>query len=222
MRREGRITRAQSDALECLWPEYGVDLEPGAFDLETVFARDCPVIAEIGFGNGGALLAMAAENPQCNFLGIEVYRPGVGSLLLSLKRLGITNVRIVMEDAVLALQNRLRNECLSKILIFFPDPWPKKRHHKRRLLQAGFLDSAVRCLQPGGHIHIVTDWEDYANHISSLLQNEQRLLNNAGEGRFIDRPAYRPQTKYEDRGTARGHKVWDMVYERKRDSGKTI
>ena len=188
-------------------------------DLEQVFTRNCPVIAEIGFGDGGALIAMAAENPHCNFLGIEVYRPGIGSLLLQLKRLGVSNVRIVMEDAASTLRTRLGEECLSKLLIFFPDPWPKKRHHKRRLLQAGFLDSAVRCLQSGGHIHIATDWEDYAMHISDLLQSERRLRNTAGQGRFVDRPAYRPQTKYERRGAARGHNVWDMVYERTHHSG---
>jgi tRNA (guanine-N7-)-methyltransferase len=164
---------------------------------------------------------MAAENPQCNFLGIEVYRPGIGNLLLKLKRLGISNVRIIMEDAVSTLHTRLGVECLSKLLIFFPDPWPKKRHHKRRLLQAGFLDSAVRCLRPGGYIHIATDWEDYAMHISDLLQNEQRLRNTAMEGRFVDRPADRPQTKYERRGVARGHKVWDMEYERTHTSGES-
>ena len=190
-------------------------------DLRQLFERDCPVIAEIGFGDGGALIAIAAENPQCNFLGIEVYRPGIGSLLLKLKRLGITNVRIIMEDAASALRTRLGEGCLSKLLIFFPDPWPKKRHHKRRLLQAGFLDSAVRGLQPGGHIHIATDWEDYAMHISDLLQKEQRLRNTALEGRYADRPAYRPQTKYEKRGTARGHNVWDMVYERMHASGES-
>lgn len=191
-------------------------LDPGQ-----VFERDCPVIVEIGFGDGGALIAMAAENPQCDFLGIEVYRPGIGSLLLKLKRLGITNVRIIMEDAASALRTRLGEGCLSKLLIFFPDPWPKKRHHKRRLLQADFLDSVVRCLQPGGHIHIATDWEDYAMHISDLLQKERRLRNTALAGRFVDRPAYRPQTKYEKRGTARGHNVWDMVYERRPISGES-
>jgi len=194
---------------------------PGILDLEQVFTRDCPVIAEIGFGDGGALIAMAAEHPHCNFLGIEVYRPGIGSLLLKLKREGLSNVRIVMEDAATTVRTRLGTKCLTKLLIFFPDPWPKKRHHKRRLLQAGFLDSAVCCLQPGGHIHVATDWEDYAMQISDLMQGEQRLQNAAMEGRFVDRPAYRPQTKYEKRGAASGHQVWDMVYERTRMSGES-
>ncbi len=214
VRREGRITRAQASALRDLWPEYGVEPVTGPLDPTKLFKRNCPVIAEVGFGNGDAMVAMAAENPQCDFLGFEVYRPGVGSLLLKLKKLGITNVRVIMEDASGFFEARLPDESLAKVLLFFPDPWPKKRHHKRRLLQPDFVNAVVRCLEPRGQLHVATDWEDYAMHILELLQNEPQLRNLAADARFVERPAYRPRTKYEDRGTARGHGVWDLVFER--------
>lgn len=215
MRREGRITRAQAGALRELWPEYGVDPVTGPLDPVKLFGRDCPVIAEIGFGNGEALITMAAENPQCDFLGIEVYRPGVGGLLLKLKQQGLTNVRVIMEDAAIFLEDRLLEGSLAKVLLFFPDPWPKKRHHKRRLLQPAFLQAVVRCLESGGQVHAATDWEDYAMQIAQLFEGEPMLRNLATDGPFAQCPAYRPRTKYESRGRARGHGVWDIVFERK-------
>lgn len=214
VRREGRITRAQAGALRDFWPEYGVDAVTGPLDPVSLFGRDCPVIAEIGFGNGEALVAMAADNPQCDFIGFEVYRPGVGGLLLKLKKQGLTNVRVVMDDAAVYFEGRLVTESLSRVLLFFPDPWQKKKHHKRRLLQPGFVGAVVRCLKPGGQIHVATDWEDYALHISDLLQDDVSFRNLSSEGPFTERPTYRPRTKYENRGTARGHGVWDIIYER--------
>lgn len=214
VRREGRITKAQGRALAELWPEYGVDHTGDVLDFKRMYGRDVPTIVEIGFGNGSALVSMAVDNPQCNFLGIEVYRPGIGSALLKLKQYGITNVRVIMDNAVPVMQERIGQGCLSKILIFFPDPWPKKRHHKRRLLQAPFLNTAVECLKLGGYIHVATDWEDYALSILDLFQQESRLRNLDSENQFVPRPDYRPQTKYEQRGRGRGHEVWDVIFER--------
>ena len=208
------MTKAQARALLELWPEYG--LEPGGhvLNLKKVYGRDVPTIVEIGFGNGSALVSMAADNPQCNFLGVEVYRPGIGSALLKLKQYGITNVRVIMDDAVPVMEEWVDKECISKILIFFPDPWPKKRHNKRRLLQAPFLNTAVERLKLGGHIHVATDWEDYALSILDLFQREPRLRNLDEGNRFVPRPDYRPQTKYEQRGLGHGHTVWDVMFER--------
>lgn len=214
VRREGRITKAQSRALLELWPEYGIDHVQGVLDFKQVYGREVPNIVEIGFGNGGALLSMAADNPQCNFLGIEVYRPGVGSLLLKLKQHGISNVRVIMDNAASVMQDWIDKECLSKILIFFPDPWPKKRHNKRRLVQRDFVSTAVERLSIGGYIHIATDWEDYASSILSLLEHEPRLRNMSTTKGFVARPPYRPQTKYERRGTSLGHLVWDVMFRR--------
>ena len=214
VRREGRITKSQSRALVELWPEYGLDHVADVLDFEKVYGRDVPTMVEIGFGNGSALVSMAADNPQCNFLGIEVYRPGIGSALLKLKQYGITNVRVIMENAVPVMQEWIGKECLSKILIFFPDPWPKKRHNKRRLLQAPFLNTAVERLKLGGHLHVATDWEDYALSILDLFQREPRLRNLDNGNRFVPRPDYRPQTKYEQRGLGYGHAVWDVIFER--------
>lgn len=213
VRREGRITKAQSRALDELWPSYGIDCSEGILDLRQLYGNDSPTVAEIGFGDGEALAAMASDHPEWNFLGIEVYRPGVGSLLLKLRKLDLTNVRLIQEDAVCVLRDRLGDECLSKLLIFFPDPWPKKRHNKRRLMQQPFLDIALARLQVGGQIHFATDWEDYAAEVLGLLEGESRLRNTAGSG-FAPHPGGRPQTKYEDRGRARGHEVWDLVFER--------
>ena len=212
VRREGRITKAQSRALAEVWPVYGVDNEDTLLHFPRLFKRKVPTIVEIGFGDGMALASMAADNPQCNFLGIEVYRPGVGSLLLKLRELGIANVRVVMDDAAMVMQRRIAPESLSKILIFYPDPWPKKRHHKRRLIQPSFLDTAIRCLEPAGHLHVATDWADYAEHILQLLEQEPRLRNT--QSGFAERPAYRPLTKYERRAQDHGHGVWDIIFQR--------
>lgn len=214
VRREGRITKAQSRALSELWPRYGVDLDGGVLNFENVFGNRHPVVMEIGFGNGESLCEMAVAQPECNFLGIEVYRPGVGSLLLKLKAKELTNVRLIMEDAAVVLRDAVPPGTLSKVLIFFPDPWPKKRHHKRRLLQRPFLDTMIQRLRPNGTIHVATDWEEYAQEVLQLLTDESRLRNTEDGGGFATRPAYRSATKFEKRGTARGHGVWDLIFER--------
>lgn len=212
VRREGRLTRAQARALEGLWPRYG--LRPEALqDLEQAFGRPGPVTLEIGFGSGDALVALARRHPERRYLGIEVYRPGIGRVLQRLAAEGIENVRLLEGDAT-ELLPWLPAGVLDEILIFFPDPWPKKRHHKRRLIQPAFVVELVRVLRPGGRLHLATDWEDYALHMLEVLERAEGLENLAGPGCFATRPASRPETRFERRGRARGHRVWDLRYGR--------
>ncbi len=216
VRREGRITRAQEQALAELWPIYGIasDVEP--IDLTRLFARQASIIMELGFGNGETLVQLAAAAPHCNFLGVEVYRPGIGRLLRRVRELGLLNVRVFGDDAVDVLTNRIATESLTKLLIFFPDPWPKKRHHKRRLIQPRFARLASERLIVGGTLHVATDWEDYAVQIMGVLSEVVGLRNMAGDNCFAQRPSYRPVTKFESRGQALGHQVWDLLFERVR------
>lgn len=214
VRREGRMTSAQTRALTELWPLYGIDKSAELLDLERLFGRQASMIMELGFGNGETLVELAAGAPNCNFLGVEVYRPGVGYLLKSLRELSLTNVRVFCDDAIEVLTNRIPLQSLAKLLIFFPDPWPKKRHHKRRLIQPEFLRLAAERLEIGGSLHIATDWEDYALHVLEVSASESALRNMAGEKRFTPRPSYRPMTKFERRGQTLGHGVWDMLFER--------
>lgn len=208
------MTEAQQRALAELLPIYEVPaLEPPLF-LARVFGRKVPVILEIGFGNGASLVALAARFPQCDFLGLEVHRPGVGRLLQQLQALGLTNVRVWCEDAARVVGEMLAPESLNKILLWFPDPWPKSRHHKRRLLQEDFARVATERLEIGGQWHVATDWEDYARAALAVFEADPRLRNLAGAGNFAERPDYRPATKYEARGAKLGHAVFDLVFER--------
>ncbi len=214
VRREGRITRAQEQALAELWPLYGIESGVEPVDVTRIFGREAPTIMELGFGNGETLVQLAAGEPNCNFLGVEVYRPGIGRLLRRVRELGLLNVRVFRDDAVDVLTNRMAPESLTKILIFFPDPWPKKRHHKRRLIQPGFARLASERLLVGGTLHVATDWEDYAMHILDVLSHVAGLRNMDGDNGFAQRPGYRPLTKFERRGRALGHRVWDLLFER--------
>ncbi|HEY5789848.1 MAG TPA: tRNA (guanosine(46)-N7)-methyltransferase TrmB [Gammaproteobacteria bacterium] len=209
------MTPAQRRALEALWPRFGVPPGDGPLDLDALFGRHAPRVLEIGFGMGGSLLAMAAAAPEQDFLGIEVHRPGIGRLLAGLEAAGLGNVRVAEGDAVLLLRERLAAGSLDRLLLFFPDPWPKKRHHKRRLLQAGFVELVASRLRPGGVLHAATDWEPYAEQMLALLEACPRLENLAGSARFVPRPEYRPPTKFEQRGRALGHGVWDLVFRRR-------
>ncbi|HEY5719452.1 MAG TPA: tRNA (guanosine(46)-N7)-methyltransferase TrmB, partial [Gammaproteobacteria bacterium] len=191
------MTPAQRRALEALWPRFGVPPGDGPLDLDALFGRHAPRVLEIGFGMGGSLLAMAAAAPEQDFLGIEVHRPGIGRLLAGLEAAGLGNVRVAEGDAVLLLRERLAAGSLDRLLLFFPDPWPKKRHHKRRLLQAGFVELVASRLRPGGVLHAATDWEPYAEQMLALLEACPRLENLAGSARFVPRPEYRPPTKFE-------------------------
>ncbi|MDH3637492.1 MAG: tRNA (guanosine(46)-N7)-methyltransferase TrmB, partial [Gammaproteobacteria bacterium] len=207
VRREGRITRAQRRALAEFWPLYGIDPGVVSVDLHKLFGRKVPVIMEIGCGNGDTLVELAANDPHCDFLGVEVYRPGLGSTLQKLRQLGLTNVKLFGEDAVGVLRDRISAATLTKILIFFPDPWPKKRHHKRRLIQPDFVRLAAERLVIGGQLHLATDCEDYAEHMLEVLAGEKSLRNTAANAGYTARPGYRPETKYERRGRGLGHAV---------------
>jgi tRNA (guanine-N7-)-methyltransferase len=212
--RSGRITPAQERALQDLWPKYGVRLDDIPLDLGALFGRSARRVAEIGFGNGDNLLALAASRPDEDFLGIEVHRPGVGRLLLQLEERALRNVRVVCADAVEVLRRHLGGPCLDEILILFPDPWPKKRHHKRRLIQPAFVALAAERLKPGGTLRLATDWEPYAAEMLATLSAESRLRNAALDGGFIPRPAERPPTRFERRGERLGHQVWDLEFRR--------
>jgi tRNA (guanine-N7-)-methyltransferase len=207
--RQGRITDAQRAANARLLPRYGLPCRPEVLDFPLVFGRTAPVVLEIGFGMGETTAEIAQAHPQIDYLGVEVHAPGVGSLLRQIEARALSNVRIVQHDAVEVVELMLAPAALSGIHVFFPDPWPKKRHHKRRLLQVPFARLLATRLQPGGYLHVATDWEDYADWIVEVLR--QTPLMNTAE-RFAQRPAYRPSTKFERRGIRLGHAVRDIVF----------
>jgi len=213
VRREGRITRGQQRALDELWPKYGIAADTPA-DLDRLFGRAAPRTLEIGFGNGEALAEMAGQQPDHDFIGIEVHRPGVGHLLQLLEQRGIDNVRIYRADAVKVLKECLPDGSLDRVLLFFPDPWHKKRHHKRRIVQPAFIQLLGKKLKVGGILHMATDWEDYAEHMLAVMQASGDFRKCAGTGEYSPRPDYRPVTKFEQRGRRLGHDVWDLVFER--------
>tara|TARA_R110000868_G_scaffold380784_4_gene647036 strand:+ start:29064 stop:29747 length:684 start_codon:yes stop_codon:yes gene_type:complete len=212
VRREGRITKGQQRALDELLPVYGLQLSAGLIDTANVFENDHPCTLEIGFGNGHALLEMAAKNPDNNYIGIEVHRPGVGNLLLGIEEQGLTNIRVFNDDAVEVLKQCIPNESLDRVLLFFPDPWHKKRHHKRRILQTGFVNAIQQKLKSGGIFHMATDWENYAEHMMDLMTARDDFNNQAGQCNYTERPDYRPLTKFEQRGIRLGHGVWDLMF----------
>jgi tRNA (guanine-N7-)-methyltransferase len=207
------MTAAQRRALEELWPRYGAALSPEPIDLVQCFGRAAPVILEIGFGNGDALVAAAAAHPERNFLGVEVHRPGVGSLLLKLHAAGLANVRVINAD-VNDVVARLPAGSLHGVHVFFPDPWPKKRHHKRRLLQPAFAARLGALLEPGGYLHCATDWEEYAAQMLDVLEATPGFVNAAGRNRYAPRPESRPVTRFEQRGRAEGRGARDLVFRR--------
>ncbi|MBK1734206.1 tRNA (guanosine(46)-N7)-methyltransferase TrmB [Halorhodospira abdelmalekii] len=211
VRREGRLTRGQAAALERLWPRYGVESE-GVIDLDQLFGRNAERVLDIGFGNGEALVAMAAADPARDYLGVEVHRPGIGHCLRSAEQHGLGNLRLFAGDAVELLRAHLPERSLAAVHLFFPDPWPKKRHHKRRLLQPAFLDLLVPRLTPGAILHLATDWEEYALAMLACLEADARWVNLAGRGAFLPPPPPRPRTKFERRGLQRGHTVYDLRY----------
>lgn len=212
MRRAGRTTVAQARALEALWPRFGIERPADQLDLDAIFGRRAPRHCEIGFGDGAALAASARAHPELDFLGIEVHEPGVGRLLLAVEEHGLENVRVVMHDAVEVLDQWLPAESLDRVNIFFPDPWPKKRHHKRRLIQAPFLATLHRVMRPGAILHMATDWAHYAEQMLEVADEFPGFENMAGNGRYSARPDERPQTRFERRGLRLGHGVWDLLY----------
>jgi tRNA (guanine-N7-)-methyltransferase len=210
--RAGRLTGAQRRALLELWPKYGLAFDAKPFDLDAIFGRHADHVLEIGFGNGDHLATLAAAHPERDYLGIEVHRPGVGRLLLSIEERGITNLRIVCHDAVEVLEMQIPQRALAEVLILFPDPWPKKRHHKRRLIQEAFVAMLAQRLGAAGVLRLATDWEPYALHMLEVLETVPQLSNLAAEARFMPRPEERARTRFEARGERLGHGVWDLAF----------
>lgn len=208
--RAGRMGSGQARALAELGPRFLLPYQPAPLDLDAVFGRQAPKVVEIGFGMGHATAAIAEARRETDYLGLEVHQPGVGALLKRIEELGLDNLRIVQHDAVEVFNHMLPDASLDGIHIFFPDPWHKKRHHKRRLIQPAFVALLARKLKPGGYLHLATDWEDYARQMLEVLSAEPRLANTADA--FAPRPDYRPLTKFEQRGLRLGHGVWDMVF----------
>lgn len=215
--RQGRITPAQVRAFGELWPRFGVDWSPGEMlDLPALFGNSNPVYLEIGFGNGETLAELAWRHPDRNYLGIEVHRPGVGHLLLEIERRGLTNLRVCRHDAVEILEQGLARASLAGVYLFFPDPWPKQRHHKRRILNPELVRLLARVIRPGGLFHAATDWEHYAEQMLGLLTAAGDLFDNtARPGAFSPRPDTRPLTRFERRGTRLGHQVRDLLFHRR-------
>ncbi len=211
--RQGRVSSAQARAHEALLPRYGISYAPRPLDLDACFGRAGPKVLEIGFGMGETSAAIATAHPDTDYLGIEVHTPGVGSLLKQIGELGLTNMRIVQHDAVEVLREMIALNSLDGAHIFFPDPWPKKRHHKRRLVQPEFVALLASRLKPAGYVHLATDWEEYAAQMLEVLAAEPSLENTVAG--YAPRPDYRPQTKFETRGLKLGHGVWDVVFRRR-------
>ncbi|APS56942.1 tRNA (guanosine(46)-N7)-methyltransferase TrmB [Piscirickettsia salmonis] len=214
VRREGRLTKGQEQALAKHWPHYGKTIAEGHFNALQEFTNHQPITLEIGYGMGNSLVTMAKTMPEHNFIGIEVHRPGVGSLLLQMEQENITNIRSYMDDAVEVLKQCIPDYSLSQVQIFFPDPWHKKRHHKRRLIQPTFIDLLSKKLTMGGVIHLATDWENYAEHMMQVLSAHSHFENTAGIDQYTPRPNYRPLTKFEQRGQRLGHGTWDLLFKK--------
>ncbi|HEY8539584.1 MAG TPA: tRNA (guanosine(46)-N7)-methyltransferase TrmB [Steroidobacteraceae bacterium] len=212
--RSGRATAAQQRALEQLWPKYGVPRQDAQLDFDAIFGRRAPRMLEIGFGAGEALLAFAQSHPEMDCIGIEVHRPGIGHLLLGVHAAQLTNVRVIDRDAVEVLQDEIPSASIAVAHIFFPDPWHKKRHHKRRLIQPPFVQLLARVLEPGATLRLATDWENYALQMREVLDSSNAFRNVAGEAGFVARSDVRPLTKFEKRGQRLGHRVWDLEYVR--------
>ena len=208
--RQGRISNAQRRAHVELLPVYGIPFSPALLDLGRAFGRSAPKILEIGFGMGETTAAIAQQHPENDYLGIEVHTPGVGSLLARITELRLGNVRVIQHDAVEVLQTMIAPAALDGVHIFFPDPWPKKRHHKRRLIQTPFAALLASKMKSGALVHACTDWEDYARQMLDVLSADPALANTASG--YADRPDARPQTKFERRGLELGHRVWDLVF----------
>ena len=211
--RQGRFSPGQQRAYAELLPRFGISYQANPVDLDQAFGRHAPVVVEVGSGMGETTARIAAGNPATDYLAIEVHAPGVGSLLKQVEEAGLTNVRVVRHDAVEVLRDMVAPGSLAGIHVFFPDPWPKKRHHKRRLLQPDFVALAASRLAPGGVLHVATDWQEYADHVLAVLSATPGLENTA-DG-FAPRPAARPETKFEKRGIKLGHGVWDVIFKKR-------
>lgn len=214
VRRQGRLTKGQQQALDTLWPVMGVEYQPEPVDLPALFGREAPVTLEIGFGMGASLVTMAQNTPHQNFLGIEVHAPGVGACLAAAKEADVQNLRVMCHDAVEVLQKMIPDNSLRMVQLFFPDPWHKARHNKRRIVQVPFAELVMRKLKPGGVFHMATDWEAYAEHMLEVMNSIDGYHNQSEQQNYVPRPETRPLTKFEQRGQRLGHGVWDLMFER--------
>lgn len=214
VRRQGRLTFSQEKALETAWPSYGVEYAPTVLKLPDLFAREAETVLEIGFGNGDALFQMAQLKPETNFIGIEVHRPGIGHLLQNIVQAEIQNIRVFAHDAIDVLKQQIPDHSLDQLQLFFPDPWHKTRHQKRRIVQADFALLIAQKLKPGGLFHLATDWENYARHMLQVLNACPVFKNLSTANTYVPRPESRPLTKFELRGHKLGHGVWDLLYQR--------
>ena len=212
VKRSGRLSKAQSIGLNELWNDYGINLNGKLLNFEELFLNQNNVTLEVGFGNGDSLLEMAIQQPNQNFLGIEVYEAGVGRLINEVNKNQLANIKIIKDDAVEVLNDNIPDDSISHFQLFFPDPWHKKRHHKRRIVQTSFLDLLTKKLKNNGIVHIATDWENYAEHIMELLESHSHFKNCAGDHIYSERPEQRPLTKFENRGQKLGHGVWDIIF----------
>lgn len=212
VRRTGRLTASQQRALDALWPQFGVDFDAAPIDFDVLFGRDAPRVLEIGFGNGDSLATQASLHPERDFLGIEVHEPGVGHCLIRIRDLGIGNLRVICHDAIEVLDRQVPETSIDRINLYFPDPWPKKRHHKRRIVQPDFLARCARALTPGGALHIATDWENYAEHIDEVLAASDLFTCQERREHDGSAPLGRPPTKFEQRGLRHGHRIVDWIF----------
>ncbi len=210
--RAGRLSPGQARAIETLWPRYGLDYRAGVLDTASLFGRVAPVVLEIGFGMGTTTAEIAARRPDLDFLAIDVHPPGVGNLLKLIETAALSNLRVMRHDAVEVVRDMLAADSLHGVHVYFPDPWPKARHHKRRLLQPPFVQLLASRLRPGGYFHCATDWEEYAGQMLEVLSGEPALHNTAAG--YAPRPDWRPPTKFEQRGLRLGHGVWDLLFTR--------
>jgi tRNA (guanine-N7-)-methyltransferase len=214
VRRQGRLTPGQQRAIDTLWSQFAIDEGDSLIDLNALFDRDAPKVLEIGFGNGLSLSKMAAAQPETDFIGVEVHQPGVGQLLKAIEEQGLTNLRVACTDAVVLLQERISDNALDRLQLYFPDPWHKKRHHKRRIIQPSFVHLLSEKIKSDGCLHMATDWQHYAEQMLEDLSNNVDFINCGDESGYIPRPEYRPLTKFEQRGHKLGHGIWDLLFKR--------
>ncbi|MCY7297345.1 tRNA (guanosine(46)-N7)-methyltransferase TrmB [Alteromonas sp. a30] len=212
--REGRLTKGQAAAIESFWSSLGIDYQASPFDIDTLFPKAQPIVIEIGFGMGQSLIEMAQNAPELNFIGIEVHKPGVGACISEAHNHNLTNLKVMEHDAVEALKNCIPDNSLHRVQLYFPDPWHKKRHHKRRIVQPEFAELVRQKLAQGGIFHMATDWENYAEQMLEVMLEAPGYKNCSENNTYVARPDFRPMTKFEKRGEKLGHGVWDLIFEK--------